>query len=923
MGEILTGDYLTFKAPLGGKGKIGMIGKSTQKTRSGKNVFNINNASAVNVTYAIDDNIVTATRENYEKTNYLTWDFKCKENTDYIFSLDVTVIKDQGAYTNSNTVGIRTTKGSGDWLSHIAVENDESSIGIKQHIEAQFNSSNYTSLYFWGYLCSMAGKEGEVEVKYENIMIREASVEDDSYEAYGAMPSPKFPSEIINFTGSINLFDGELETGSISTSTGENVDGARVRSKNYIEIPVNTSRLCFIRTITGGLTGMRFYDKNKNFLSSYNNTNRELANVQWFDVPQNTKYVRFVDFTNNLESQFKITTDLLSYKYSEPKKGILYIKNNCKNFINQEEIGNYNNNISYISRLEDGAIKSTSNFSNSRDAGTFLKLQKNTQYTVSVDIVSITTENGTVQGALGIMGHKPEIDSNIFGKIVGSERQIKSEWIGKRFSWTFNSGDYDFWTLHISGWYGSGFSGVLIYKNVQVEEGTEATEFKDGSQEFEFPLQEGQVLHEEDYLADDGIHNKRITIIFDGTESSWAVNTNATNEGYSHFRYNNYPNLNVESSSTALLCSHFKRNPVSAGNYINDTSGSNILYIGIDNNIIGVTDSDDNSTKLTKWKNWLANQYENGTPVTIETRLREEEIIPYTLEQQTIRNLMQNVALYEGTNNIFCTNEITPTLEVEISKLVDDFDFYISSNGYLVFPQYDKKYLTNMSENVILNMPEAVQTTVKIAGKDGDLVLDSSYNSQDFQVVMFTDEGLTPEQKEKERIFINRIFNAMKKNSKTFAFEQSQKFYKVLYSGILEETNYPQHMMFTIPLKSSKPYAYKMSSSYLLGNDTKTSETIEPVGFICTINGPALNPIISFNDYSMEFDNTISEGSKLIIDTNNSTAVLVNSNGIEINAMRYYNHQFPKIMEGENVLKVLSGIDNPNNVFISWYDLTL
>ena len=212
-------------------------------------------------------------------------------------------------------------------------------------------------------------------------------------------------------------------------------------------------------------------------------------------------------------------------------------------------------------------------------------------------------------------------------------------------------------------------------------------DYEDGKyQKFVFPLQEGQVLHEEDYLADDGIHNKRITIIFDGTESSWAVNTNATNEGYSHFRYNNYPNLNVESSSTALLCSHFKRNPVSAGNYINDTSGSNILYIGIDNNIIGVTDSDDNSTKLTKWKNWLANQYENGTPVTIETRLKEETITPYADEQKKSHDKIEKEAKsYKTVTNIFSTNEVSPKFEVEyrqdIKSLINNVSQAVLNNA--------------------------------------------------------------------------------------------------------------------------------------------------------------------------------------------------------------------------------------------------
>ena len=458
---------------------------------------------------------------------------------------------------------------------------------------------------------------------------------------------------------------------------------------------------------------------------------------------------------------------------------------------------------------------------------------------------------------------------------------------------------------------------TTIFINLNLyQDGQSANYIEHKEQIYNFPIAKGQVLRERDYLADDGIHHKRKKIELDGTEN-WFQHPTSKVFGLS------VSDIDVEGAfnSSAKI--------IVMSNYFKASKYYQLYYGEVDEAISGHDSNQAIEIRATRFatidnlKTWLAQKKAEGNPVIVEYDLKEEEIEAYTDEQQTIRNLMQNVALYEGTNNIFCTNEITPTLEVETSKLVDDFDFYISSNGYLVFPQYDKKYLTNMSENVILNMPEAVQTTVKIAGKDGDLVLDSSYNSQDFQVVMFTDEGLIPEQKEKERIFINRIFNAMKKNSKTFAFEQSQKFYKVLYSGILEETNYPQHMMFTIPLKSSKPYAYKMSSSYLLGNDTKTSETIEPVGFICTINGPALNPIISFNDYSMEFDNTISEGSKLIIDTNNSTAVLVNSEGIETNAMRYYNHQFPKIMEGENVLKVLSGIDNPNNVFISWYDLTL
>ena len=480
---------------------------------------------------------------------------------------------------------------------------------------------------------------------------------DEYIEFVPSSPSPDYKSDIQNVTGSINLFDGELETGSIDFSTGENIDGARVRSKNYIEIPVNTSRLCFIRTITGGLTGMKFYDENKNFISSYNN-NREHANVQWFDVPQNTKYIRFIESVNNLNSKIKITTDLLSYKYSEPKKGIIYVKNTSRNFINQDEIGNYNNNISYISTLDDNSKKSTANLSNSRDAGTFLKLKKNTQYIVSLDIISITTENGSVRGAVEIMGHKFNTDTNIFGTIL-KQTAVTSVSIGQRFSTTFNSEDYDFWTLHISGWYGSGKYGIFVYKNVQVEEGSTATDFVDCSQEYEFPLAEGQVLRERDYLADDGIHHKRKQIELDGTET-WFQNPNTKVFGFS------VSDIDVEGAfnSSAKI--------IVMSNYFKASKYYQLYYGEVDDAISGHDSNQALEFRATRFatidelKTWLAQKKAEGNPVIVEYDLKEETITPYTDEQQAVYDeLVKTAKTYKTVTNIFSTNEISPVFEVE------------------------------------------------------------------------------------------------------------------------------------------------------------------------------------------------------------------------------------------------------------------
>ena len=59
---------------------------------------------------------------------------------------------------------------------------------------------------------------------------------------------------------------------------------------------------------------------------------------------------------------------------------------------------------------------------------------------------------------------------------------------------------------------------------------------------------------------------------------------------------------------------------------------------------------------------------------------------------------------------------------------MENFDFYISSMGYLVIPidsTTSKKYLINFAESSIPSMPEATEASVRIAGRDGDIPLNT------------------------------------------------------------------------------------------------------------------------------------------------------------------------------------------------------
>lgn len=380
--------------------------------------------------------------------------------------------------------------------------------------------------------------------------------------------------------------------------------------------------------------------------------------------------------------------------------------------------------------------------------------------------------------------------------------------------------------------------------------------------------------------------------------------------------------INKESTEQALgLCNYFK---AYSSVWFVDIIGFDIINIYSSEFTFRINlGSGSEITTVEAWKAKVQELYNAGTPIKLYYVLETPELIECTEEQTQILEQLNNLYLYEGINYLYSTDDPSPIFQFSYDKIVNDFKFYLSENGRLIFPKENISFLCSISESSIPSMPEALETSATIAGRDGDVPLSTTYGPMSFELVLYTEDNLTPEEKLKQEIFLNRFCNSIKNNTETFVLELAQKFYKIKYNGLLNKENYPKFLKFTLPFKSSKSFAYDVKKNTAYGNNTFESNTIEPTGFECVIKGPAIKPIISLNDYSIEYNNTILDDESLIIDTNNSTAVLVNSEGTRVNAMRYYNHQFPKILNGENELKILSGIDNPENVSISWYDLTL
>lgn len=181
--------------------------------------------------------------------------------------------------------------------------------------------------------------------------------------------------------------------------------------------------------------------------------------------------------------------------------------------------------------------------------------------------------------------------------------------------------------------------------DIQLEEGSIATDYEPyKSQVAYFPLSEGQKLMEGSYTGEDGIHNARKQVVFDGSSDEdwhiWALN--ATNVE----RF--YINLTHSTNSPAnTLCSHFNfQNNNLDEEHFRWSSSS----LGYNQFVIYI-----NKTRLSDVTVAGIKGYLQANPITVEYELAEEEITPYTNEQRTALEDFARLTTYKNITNITST----------------------------------------------------------------------------------------------------------------------------------------------------------------------------------------------------------------------------------------------------------------------------
>ena len=155
-------------------------------------------------------------------------------------------------------------------------------------------------------------------------------------------------------------------------------------------------------------------------------------------------------------------------------------------------------------------------------------------------------------------------------------------------------------------------------------------------------------LHEGDSVEESGLHYNRKTLVLNGTEDLelWG---NGTSSSY-RLIYKEATNI-------------IKKDGVILSNYYTMKT-ANELYEGIAGITIDTSGNiiihDSRFTTLEAWKTHLANQYANGTPVTIEYELAEQENEQFNEENQTAWNTLENLLLQGYTFINSSSDELQP-----------------------------------------------------------------------------------------------------------------------------------------------------------------------------------------------------------------------------------------------------------------------
>jgi hypothetical protein len=484
-------------------------------------------------------------------------------------------------------------------------------------------------------------------VDYTDVIIT-IDNENMTYEPYtGGIPSPNpdYPSEIETVGSNANLFDGELEFGSLANNTGQNYANAKnTRSKNYIAVEENATYV-LSDNIKGSFI-VHAYDENKNWLSMIGAQNYTGQYI--FVTPPQTSYIRFRTNETDLNAKIKLEKGSIATPYSPPGMGSVEINTITKNFINmQKKTTNWNgasvtveNNKITFSGASDGSLGL--NFSSYESK---IRISKGNKVAYSSRYVLGSYTVGNTYYNLKLIYQDGTFTTINMNRSISTYKNDISNTITLKK-------DVVAYQINGAGYAMSGLTNELVYE-FQLEIGDTASNIvEQSSQTAIMPIQ--QEMLDGDYTADVE-HHEWGKAILSGNED---VIIDGTYSGITQFKI---AILNVKKQSNpseiCVLSNYFL-----GVEWNNSWTKNNSIVNRSDNSVRVMTSK---YTTIDGFKALLKSKYDEGNPVVIYYKLEKTINLELTEEQKTVRDT--KLYTYKNITNINVSDELA-SVEVEYKK---------------------------------------------------------------------------------------------------------------------------------------------------------------------------------------------------------------------------------------------------------------
>lgn len=620
-----SGEYIHVEDSSNCRARIGIGGNHEQETRSGKNYLNTlakykagEKVTVDGITYIFneDGSITcngTATADSVLtfSSNLQTINGSGKKIVGMITGTQVPAKLSILAYTSD------WSKNTFELLSSV---NKNITINMQENID-------YTIFRIIAYKGTTLNNQ---TIYYQ---ILDTSVNDLTYEQYGASPSPDYQSEIESVGSNMNELDiAAVKDGFLNEKTGEIILNNSWKCSDFIEILNKTYTFGWESSSDYFQVTVCYYDENKKFISGKSYGLRGTFN-NTFEVVSNAKYMKIaysvsVSGESVTREKIKLEKGTVATPYSKYGQGCVKVTKCNKNLYDENN------------KLMNATINSNGIISTGQDNYLlYFPVKYGHKYIFSTDFSESLTTNI-------VFGYCNEIPS--IGVLSTYNVIPLSNLKNKIFTPIDEKNKYLCIRLNYKTQYNK-------MSNIQLEENTVSTSFEEHQeQSYIMPVQKEML--EGDYVADVEHHEwKKLTLT--GNENI------KLNTAFANVFNIEIPKINIMNQQVCL-CN------IAKGVVYNTallTIQDNIIMTASLNKIVY------KSTKfssLSEFKTYLQNQYEEGTPVIVYYKLAEPINLELTDEQKAVAKELSNARTYKNVTNI--TTDSKAKLSLDYFTVTDE-----------------------------------------------------------------------------------------------------------------------------------------------------------------------------------------------------------------------------------------------------------